>query len=243
MKRFRALIFDVDGTLAETEEIHRRAFNDAFSYFNLRWEWDTTLYRNLLRVAGGKERIRHFTRLAPGAGHDMSDDDIAELHRFKTARFAQLITAGECALRAGVADVIWTAASRGQRLAIATTTSRSNVEALVSTTLGTGGIDLFSVIVAGDEVQQKKPAPDVYFKVLDFLGLSELECLAIEDSRNGLVAASGAGIPVLITRSIYSRDDTFDGALAIVDSLDELVDFDLPLDQMLSVPKCHHRGD
>lgn len=228
MRRFRALIFDVDGTLAETEEVHRRAFNDAFAYFGLAWEWDVALYRKLLRVTGGKERIRYFSSLAFGAQQDISDDDILEIHRFKTARFVQLLAEGSCPLRAGVERVIRTAAGRKQRLAIATTTSRRNVEALISSTLGKDGMDLFAAVVAGDEVHQKKPAPDAYIRVLNLLKLSGHECLAIEDSWNGCVAASRAGVPVLITRSAYFSDDEFDDALAVVDSLDELENFTLP---------------
>ena len=222
MKRFRALIFDVDGTLAETEEVHRRAFNEAFAYFGLDWEWGTALYKDLLRVTGGKERIRHFVGATPGSRRDVSDDEIAELHRFKTARYAELVASGACLLRPGVENAIRAAVSRGQHLAIATTTSRESVNALLSATLGRNAKELFGVIVAGDEVRQKKPAPDVYLEVLHRLGLSNFECLAIEDSRNGLLAASRAGIPVMITRSSYFQDDEFDGALAVVGSLDDL---------------------
>jgi HAD superfamily hydrolase (TIGR01509 family) len=230
VKRFRALIFDVDGTLAETEEIHRRAFNETFAYFDLGWEWSIALYKDLLKVTGGKERIRQFVRLDPGCGHDISDGDIAELHRFKTARYAQLVASGACSLRPGVADAIHAAVVRGQRLAIATTTSRHNVEALFSATLGKGGTGLFSAIVAGDEVRQKKPAPDVYMKVLSLLETPNHECLAIEDSRNGFVAASRAGIAALITRSAYFQDEEFNGAFAIIDSLDELDNFEIPVE-------------
>ncbi|MBI3699731.1 MAG: HAD-IA family hydrolase [Afipia sp.] len=228
MKRFGVLIFDVDGTLAETEEIHRRAFNETFAYFDLGWEWSVDLYRDLLRVTGGKERIRRFADLRPECGDTVSDDGIAELHRFKTARFAQLMATGACTLRPGVANAIYAASGRGQRLAIATTTSRSNVDAIFSATLGKDGTKLFSAIVAGDEVCRKKPAPDAYLKVLSLLNASNRECLAIEDSRNGFVSASRAGIPTLITRSTYFRDDEFDGALAVVDTLDDLADFWIP---------------
>jgi HAD superfamily hydrolase (TIGR01509 family) len=229
MKRFRALIFDVDGTLAETEEIHRRAFNETFAYFDLGWEWSIALYKDLLGVAGGKERIRQFVRLNAGCWNDISDGEIAELHRFKTARYTQLVASGACSLRPGVTDAIHAAAVRGQRLAIATTTSRHNVEALFSATLGKDGTTLFSAIVAGDEVRQKKPAPDVYLKVLSLLETSNHECLAIEDSGNGFVAASRAGIPALITRSTYFRDDEFNGAFAVIDSLDDLDNFEIPI--------------
>ena len=230
MKRFRALIFDVDGTLADTEEIHRRAFNETFAYFDLGWEWGVALYTDLLKVAGGKERIRQFVRLNPRCGHDISDGEIAELHRFKTERYTQLVASGACSLRPGVAEAIHAAAARRQRLAIATTTARPNVEALLSATLGSGGVGLFSAIVAGDEVRQKKPAPDVYLKVLRLLETPNHKCLAIEDSRNGFVAASRAGIATLITRSAYFREEEFSGAFAIIDSLNELDDFEIPVE-------------
>jgi HAD superfamily hydrolase (TIGR01509 family) len=220
--RADALIFDVDGTLAETEEVHRQAFNDAFAQARLDWRWCRTVYRELLRVAGGKERIRAFDDMRP-AGAPLSDDRIAELHRIKTVRYAELIAAGGCALRPGVEAVLTSARERGQRLAIATTTSRGNVDALLSVALGPDWACRFDAIVAGDEVARKKPAPDVYLDVLARLRLSASDCIAFEDSGNGLVAASRAGIPVLITRSVYFRDDDFSGALLTVDDLTEIV--------------------
>jgi HAD superfamily hydrolase (TIGR01509 family) len=229
MRRFRALIFDVDGTLAETEELHRRAFNETFAHFGLGWEWSVALYGELLRTTGGKERIRRFWRLAQAHDPGISDDEVTKLHRFKTMRYIELMRMGACPLRPGIADAIRAARSRGQRLAIATTTSRENVEVLLSTTLGAGGSGIFDQIVAGDEVNQKKPTPDAYLKVLSLLGLPGSDCLAIEDSRNGLVAASRAGIPVLITRSAYFKTEDFDGAAAVVDRLDELRNFELPV--------------
>jgi HAD superfamily hydrolase (TIGR01509 family) len=219
--RSRALIFDVDGTLAETEEVHREAFNAAFARAKLGWRWGRVVYKDLLRVAGGKERIRAFDRLRaePPA---LSDAEIAELHRLKTAIYADLIASGGCPLRPGVKALLIAALARGQRLAIATTTSRGNIEALLASALGQDWADFFAVIVAGDEVCEKKPAPDVYLEVLSRLGLPASECLAIEDSGIGLVAASSAGIPVLISRSAYFRNDDFSAALLAIDDLTEL---------------------
>jgi HAD superfamily hydrolase (TIGR01509 family) len=221
--RARALIFDVDGTLAETEEVHRKAFNAAFVKANLGWCWGRLVYKDLLRVAGGKERIRAFDRLR-GEASVLSDAEIAELHRLKTVIYADLIAGGGCSLRPGVRSLLTAATARGQRLAIATTTSRGNIDALLTPALGRDWADRFAVIVAGDEVSKKKPAPDVYLKVLSQLKLSGSECLAIEDSEIGLVAASRAGIPVLISRSTYFRDEDFSTALLAVDDLTEVAD-------------------
>jgi len=223
VRRSRALIFDVDGTMAETEELHRQAFNETFERFGLGWVWDIELYRLLLRVTGGKERIAHFLQRFGVEGARLSEAQIAELHRFKTARYAELLARGSCPLRSGVSDIIIGAEGRGQRLAIATTTSRGNIDALLAPVFGKNWSDLFQAIVSGDDVHRKKPAPDVYLKVLETLGLPGHACLAFEDSRNGLLAAMRAGIPVKITRSVYFRDDDFEGALDIVD---ELTSFD-----------------
>ena len=223
--RARALIFDVDGTLAETEEAHREAFNAAFVKANLGWCWGRVVYKDLLRVAGGKERIRAFDRLrgeARGEASVLSDAEIAELHRLKTMLYGDLIAGGGCSLRPGVEALLTAAAARGQRLAIATTTSRGNIDALLSPALGKDWAERFAAIVAGDEVSKKKPAPDVYLEVLSRLNLSASECLSIEDSGIGLMAASHAGIPVLISRSAYFRDDDFSAALVAVDDLTEV---------------------
>ena len=218
----RALILDVDGTLAETEEVHRQAFNAAFATAGLDWCWGRGVYKELLQVAGGKERIRAFDGWR-GRSPVLSDGEIVELHRIKTVRYAELMANGGCPLRPGVEALLAVARKRGQRLAIATTTSRENIDALLAAALGEDWADLFAVIVAGDEVPRKKPEPDVYLEVLLRLKLSGPECLAIEDSCNGLVAASLAGIAVVITRSVYFGDDDFSGAVVAVDDLTEVI--------------------
>ncbi len=219
--RARALIFDVDGTMAETEEVHRQAFNEAFAQTGIEWCWGRTIYKELLRTAGGKERIRAFDRMR-ATEPMLSDEDIAELHRIKTARYVELVAGGGCPLRPGVEALMTAAAQRGQRLAIATTTSHANIEALLSVALGRDWAGRFHAMVAGDEVPRKKPAPDVYFEVLARLGVPASDCIAIEDSQNGLVSASLAGIPVLITRSVYFHDEDFSQAILAVDDLSAL---------------------
>lgn len=221
IRRAAALIFDVDGTLAETEELHRQAFNHAFAHHGLDWQWDRGVYKDLLRVTGGKERIRaHHERLRIAA--PLSDVEIAELHRIKTAHYAELVETGWCPLRPGVTDLLAAAKARGQRLAIATTTSHANIDALLSRALGAGWAADFDAIVAGDDVRHKKPAPDVYVEILVRLKLNAPDCVAIEDSANGLIAAARANIPVLITRSMFFRDDNFSQARVVLDDLSGL---------------------
>ena len=218
----QALIFDVDGTLAETEEAHRHAFNDAFRAAGVAWHWDADLYLKLLAVAGGRERIRHYlATLQPEFLADPGLDAlIATLHADKTRRYSERVAAGEVALRPGVRRLLDEAHAAGLRLAIATTTGMSNVLALLDVTLGAGGRERFEVIGAGEQAAAKKPAPDVYRWVLEHLDLPPSACLTIEDSSNGLRAALGAGIPTVITRSRYTQDDVVAGAVAVVDDLE-----------------------
>ncbi|MGJ5179213.1 HAD-IA family hydrolase [Bradyrhizobium oligotrophicum] len=217
-----ALILDVDGTLAETEEIHREAFNEAFIAGGVDWHWGRRIYKDLLRVAGGKERIRAFDQMRR-SGPPLSDAVIARLHRIKTERFAAIMSDKGCPLRPGVRALLDAAWARAQRVAIATTTTRVNIDALLAPVLGEDWETKFAAVVAADDVARKKPAPDVYLEVLSQLDLPAASCIAIEDSGNGLMAATRAGVPVLITRSLYFHDDTFDGALAVLDDLAELV--------------------
>lgn len=204
-----AVIFDLDGTLAETEEIHRGAFNRAFADFGLEWQWDVPLYRELLKVTGGKERIAHFVATNGG---DADPAFIVELHKAKTAIYTGLVASGGVPLRPGVKAFIDAARARGLALAIATTTSAPNIEALLGSALGPHWRDVFPVVGAGDMVARKKPAPDVYDLVLRELALSPESCVAVEDSRNGVLAARAAGVPVIAVRSTYSSGDDLSGA-------------------------------
>jgi HAD superfamily hydrolase (TIGR01509 family) len=230
MTRIAAIIFDVDGTLSETEETHRRAFNRAFEHAGLSWHWNQDLYRELLSVTGGKERIRHFIEHyeADGAPEDKLDEFIPALHAEKTRAYTQMVTGGEVELRPGIRKLIRDAKDQGFRLAIATTTTPANIDALLTATFGEEGHDLFEVICAGDSVPNKKPAPDVYLLALEKLGLPAEKCVAIEDSRNGLLSSHAAGIPTIVTPGIYTHDQDFAEAALVVDDLEtfELVEFE-----------------
>ncbi len=215
----RALIFDVDGTLAETEELHRQAFNETFAAELLPWVWDRVAYRRLLDVAGGKERIAHFLASQPG-GAERAAGRIAELHAAKTQRYTALAAVG-APLRPGVARLIMETRQAGVRLAIATTTSLPNVEALLGSAFGPDAMALFDIVGAGDVVPAKKPAPDIYCHVLERLGLPAGACVAFEDSTNGVKAARGAGLATVVTPGIYTEGDDFTGALAVLSDLGE----------------------
>lgn len=212
--QIKALIFDVDGTLSETEDVHLRAFNDTFDAFGLDWNWDRDLYRELLKTTGGKERMAAYFRDHLGEAPDT--DLIARIHVDKTKRYGALISDGAACLRPGVAELIADAAQAGCRLAVATTTNRPNVDRLIQATLGRAASEVFEVIAAGDEVENKKPAPDVFNLALAGLGLAPLDCVALEDSRNGLMSANRAGLPCVVSPSAYTNDAEFPEADAVV---------------------------
>lgn len=219
----RALIFDVDGTLADTEEAHRWAFNAAFAELRLGWVWDRELYARLLAVAGGKARLRHYFKQTGQdrlAGPD-GDELIERVHELKTKIYADLLAEGGVGLRPGVERLIREARSRGMRLGIATTTSPANVVALFKNTIGSGALKWFDAIGAGGRGQNLKPAPDVYNWVLNILGLESAACLAIEDSANGLKACRNAGVGAVITATGYTQDEDFSGAVAVLSDLGE----------------------
>jgi HAD superfamily hydrolase (TIGR01509 family) len=214
----RAIIFDVDGTLAETEELHRLSFNETFAAMNVddlwpdprrRWLWSREDYGRLLATTGGKERIAAYLKEDLGLDPSGFGARIGEIHAAKTRRFGELLAEGALAPRAGVERIIAMARARGVKLAIATTTSPANVEALCRALFRAPAGDIFAAIAAGDDAPRKKPAPDVYLLALARLGLPASASVALEDSRNGLLAAKAAGLRCVISPSHYSRGEDF----------------------------------
>ena len=219
--RLRALLWDVDGTVAETElHGHRLAYNEAFRSAGLPWRWDIPTYRQLLAVSGGRERLRHF--LAQVRGEPALDAEVEALMAAKQVAYADRARRGQMPLRPGVERLVADAAAQGLPQALVTTSSRSAVAALLA---GQGALTAaFSFWICGEDVRAKKPCPEAYQLALDRLSLPPSEVLAVEDSPQGLEAATAAGLPCLLTlgdSAATTGGPWWHGASAAVDHLGE----------------------
>jgi HAD superfamily hydrolase (TIGR01509 family) len=223
----KALIFDLDGTLADTEETHRQSFNAAFIEFSLWWDWSPPLYAELLAISGGKERLRHYigTLRVSAAERARLLETVPALHETKTRIYTELIQRGRRPFRPGVLPLLAAASAAGLKLAIASTTTSANVSALLEANLGAASRIRFDVIACGDQVKEKKPAPDIYQLVLASLRLAPEDCVALEDSLNGLRAAKAAGLATVVTPSRWTMEQDFSAADLVLPSLEGL---DLP---------------
>ncbi|KAF0203320.1 MAG: HAD-superfamily hydrolase subfamily IA variant [Gallionellaceae bacterium] len=223
----KAIIFDVDGTLADTEDAHRKSFNKAFVENGLDWNWDVALYDKLLKVTGGKERIKYFVESFRQGFTKPADYDgfVKNLHAVKTGHYTAMLRDGLIPLRPGIKQLITEAHRAGITLAIATTTTPENVSALLEVGLGKDWEKYFSANGCGDIVPNKKPAPDIYDWVLRELKLSPADCIALEDSYNGLHSALAAGIKTFVTINPYTSKQDFTGAAAVFDDLGDLPRF------------------
>ena len=222
--QLKAFLFDVDGTLSDTErDGHRVAFNRAFDEYGLDWHWDIDTYGKLLEVTGGKERMQFYANrfLQQDELPENLETLIPELHQAKTRHYVKLLSSGAIPLRPGVARLINEARQRGIRLAIATTTTPENVTTLLTHTLGKDSINWFEVIAAGDIVPAKKPAPDIYDYALSAMNLSADECIAFEDSANGIKSSTGANLTTIVTTNDYTRDHDFNDACFVIDQMGE----------------------
>ncbi|HEY9147756.1 MAG TPA: HAD family hydrolase [Gammaproteobacteria bacterium] len=220
MSTLKALLFDVDGTLADTErDGHRMAFNRAFAEAGLDWEWSEELYGKLLAVTGGKERIRYYLDNFNTAFERPAELDsfIAGLHQAKTRHYVEMLSGGAIPLRPGVKRLINEAREAGMRLAVATTTTPENVSALLENAMDPDAMSWFEVIAAGDVVPAKKPAPDIYTYAMEKMGLGPDECIAFEDSHNGIRSSLGAKLKTIIAVNGYTREEDFSGAEIVLD--------------------------
>src|SRR3569833_1715290 len=225
---FDALIFDVDGTLADTEELHRQAFNEAFFACGVDWRWGPALYAELLQVTGGKERIAEYI-----SRRQMSASErgrllrlIPRIHAAKTRIYRELVALGHLRPRAGVVRVMREARSAGVLLAIASTTSAENVVSLLSSCFGADAPRWFNAIATGDVVPNKKPAPDIYHLALQKRGVSPRRAIAFEDSAIGVQSAKAAGLFTVATPGVWTIGQSFASADLVLTSL---ADPDRPL--------------
>ncbi len=220
----KAIIFDVDGTLADTEDGHRKSFNKAFAENGLDWNWDFALYDKLLKVTGGKERIKYFVAdFLQGYSKPLDFDEfVKHLHAVKTRHYTKMLGEGSIPLRPGIKQLIHEAYAAGITLAIATTTTPENVSALLEVGLGKDWEKYFAANGCGDIVPHKKPAPDIYDWVLNKLKLSPADCIALEDSYNGLRSALAAGIQTYVTTNPYTHQQDFADAAGVFDDLSDL---------------------
>jgi HAD superfamily hydrolase (TIGR01509 family) len=220
----QALIFDVDGTLADTETAHLSAFNHAFAELGLNWHWDLALYTQLLQVSGGKERIKAWWYSQADRPQVLDatamEQTIDRIHEIKTAAYEQAVQDGQVQMRPGVLALLSSAAEAGMRLAIATTTSPVNIAALLRRAIGADWRYHFAVVEDASTAPRKKPDPMVYRQTLEHLRLPASACLAFEDSGNGLKAAMGAGLATIVTPNQFTIDHDFSGALKILPSLE-----------------------
>ncbi len=231
----KAIIFDVDGTLADTEDAHRIAFNKAFAENHFDWNWDVALYEKLLKVTGGKERIKYFIETClPGFSKPADYEGfIKNLHLVKTGHYTAMLREGLIPMRPGIKQLIEDARQAGIALAIATTTSAENVATLLRQGLGADSESWFAATGCGDVIPHKKPAPDIYRWVLERLHLDAADRIALEDSENGLRSSMAAGIKTFVVTNSYTRNHDFTGAAAVFDDLSDIEYFyraaELPL--------------
>ena len=228
----RALLWDVDGTVAETErDGHRIAFNQAFEELGLPWRWNVQRYGELLLVTGGRERLLHDMSTRPDAPATAAEREtlVHELRRRKNLAYAALVAQGGITPRPGVCRLVDECRAAGVALAVVTTSSRSNVEALFVSIWGAGWLEVFPTVVCAEDAPVKKPDPQAYLLALQRLRLGAKHCLALEDSPAGLQAARAAGIACGITRSVYFREASFEGAVWVRDDLAQPVPMTLSL--------------
>ncbi len=212
MKDLRALIFDVDGTLAETEEIHRQAFNQTFLNKGLSWKWSEEKYKELLKISGGLERLSAYKLEVEQKNSSISSELLSEIHETKTKKFAELVKKKKNLLRPGIKALIEAAKAKGILVAAATATSMPNLEVLCQSSWGLPAREVFYTTATGNEVIKKKPAPDIFLLALERLRISASSALALEDSRNGLLSAKSAGLTTIVCPSKYTLFENFNEA-------------------------------
>jgi len=233
----KALIFDCDGVLVDTErDGHRVAFNRAFAASGIDAEWDVELYGKLLTIAGGKERMTFYFNEVGWPSGKTAETLIPELHQRKTALFTELLAKGSLPLRPGVARIVDEAHAAGVRLGVCTTSDPKAIDGVLNL-FGAERKKWFEIVLAGDIVKNKKPNPEIYLLAKQTLGLDGKDCVVVEDSRNGLLASLGAGMPTLITTSTYTKDEDFKGAAKVVPELGDPPNVRVTLNDLTAIAR------
>lgn len=229
MTSLRALLFDLDGTLVDSEELHRQSFNQAFLKFGLGWSWSPEVYAGLLNVSGGVDRISvHIDRLPmPPAEADRLRALIPGLHREKTRLYGEFVAAGGGRVRPGIARLFAEARADGIKIGIAATSAITNVQTMLGAVFDAEARKAIGAVAGADLVERKKPAPDIYRLLMSMLWVAAEQCVALEDSSNGLAAAKAAGLVTIVTPSRWTRAQDFTAADLLLERLGDPED---PLD-------------
>jgi HAD superfamily hydrolase (TIGR01509 family) len=221
VNKLEAILFDVDGTLIDTEELHRQAYNETFVQFGLGWDWNAKLYADLLSVSGGEARIAHYIDQLdlPPAEKTRLRRIIPAIHRIKTKCYGELIASNSVRLRSGVARLMEEGRRSGVRIGLAASSASANVQTLVASAFHQDVGNVADAIVCADEVARKKPAPDIYELLLTLLRVAPSACVAFEDSNNGLNAAKAAGLFTVVTPTRWTMAQKFDNADLVLPGL------------------------
>lgn len=226
LSAYRAVLFDVDGTISETEGLgHLPAFNQAFNQYGIDWQWDSNLYQELLKVTGGLERLKTYRSQLENVNQTStlpSDETLQKIHAAKNEIYAQLMNAGKIIARPGLTYFINQLSSNSKVWGVVTTTSHANWKSLWNGVLNNKLQSRPAITICGEDVTKKKPDPEAYFLASEALGILPKECLAVEDSLNGYLAARDAGMDVMIVRSQFFINESFSGAKFV---LNEFTDF------------------
>lgn len=222
MNELKGLIFDADGTLVETEEMHRRAFNEAFAAYGLDWQWSEVEYSRMLLISGGLERMRICAaeqgESLPVPANTNLDDWLKRIHKYKSRLYRRYISSQPMRPRPGIARILREARNAGITLTVATSSSRRNMETML---VRAGIRHFFKMIISGDDVPSKKPHPAVYLRSLAELKLPAKNCIALEDTQAGCMAALGADLTVIITTHRFTTTHNFVGARIVANNLGE----------------------